>query len=125
MSILERLAAVKDTIPHYWPIGAFIHHNPLKGFEEMNFKDALPKAQEIFGGKVYMDVSYYLGLYNEGKIKLSIFEKNLLKTLKDNNLEEEAEEAKKFLMEISPLWESFRSYKKLKTSIVDAEVLST
>ena len=37
MSILEKLNAVKDTVPHYWPIGAFIHHNPLKGFEHLNF----------------------------------------------------------------------------------------
>ncbi len=124
MSIVEKLTAVKDTIPHYWPIGAFIHHNPLKGFEDMNFKDALPKAQEIFGGNVYMDSSYYLGLYNEGKVQLPILEKNLLKVLKDNNLEEQAEEAKVFLMDISPEWDSFRSYKKLKTSLIDEEVLS-
>ncbi len=123
MSILERLSAVQHTIPHYWPIGSFIHHNPLKGFEDMNFKDALPKAQEIFGGKVYMDASYYLDLYNQGKIELEIFEKNLLKILKDNKLEAHKEEAKKFLMEVSPNWESLRSYKKLEKVTLEDELL--
>ena len=124
MSIVEKLTAIKDTIPHYWPIGSFIHHNPLKGFEEMNFKDALPKAREIFGGKVYMDASYYVGLYKEGKIKLSIFEKNLEKVLKDNDLDVELDEAKKFLMEISPKWESLRSYKTLKTATIDDSLIA-
>jgi uncharacterized protein YbcC (UPF0753/DUF2309 family) len=124
MSILERLSAVQNTIPHYWPIGSFIHHNPLKGFEDMNFKDALPKAQEIFGGKVYMDSTYYLGLYDKGKIELEVFEKNLLKVLQDNNLEEQTEEAKKFLMEVSPKWESLRSYKKLEKVTLDTQLLT-
>jgi uncharacterized protein YbcC (UPF0753/DUF2309 family) len=82
MSILEKLNAVKDTVPHYWPIGAFIHHNPLKGFEHLNFKEGLDKAQSIFGGKVYMDPDYYISLYDEGKIKTEQLEKNLLKILK-------------------------------------------
>ena len=45
MSIVEKLNAIKDTVPHYWPIGAFIHHNPLKGFESMKFKEGLEKAR--------------------------------------------------------------------------------
>ena len=124
MSIIEKLNAVKDTIPHYWPIGSFIHHNPLKGFEEMNFKDALPKAQEIFGGKVYMDSEYYLGLYDEGKITLEAFEKNLTRSLKEHHLESHHDEAKQFLMEVSPAWESFRSYSKLKETPIDASLLA-
>lgn len=88
MSILEKLNAVKDTVPHYWPIGAFIHHNPLKGFEHLNFKEALDKAQGIFGGKVYMAPSYYINLYNEGKITSIELEKNVLMTLKETPLED-------------------------------------
>ena len=69
MSILEKLNAIKDTVPHYWPIGAFIHHNPLKGFEGMKFKEGLDKAQSIFGGKAYMDPDYYIERFNDGRIK--------------------------------------------------------
>jgi len=124
MSILEKLNAVKDTVPHYWPIGAFIHHNPLKGFEHLNFKDGLDKAQSIFGGKVYMDPDYYIALYNEGKIKTEQLEKNLLRLLKESNLENNLEEAKTFMLEISPLWNGLRSYEELKVHEID-EVLHT
>ena len=108
MSIIEKLNAVKSTVPHYWPIGSFIHHNPLKGFENMHFKDGLSKAKSIFGGQVYMDSSYYKDLYEEGKINDSIFEENIKKVLTDKGFNIPLEFAKKFLMEVSPLWSSLR-----------------
>ena len=108
MSIIKQLDSVKSTVPHYWPIGSFIHHNPLKGFENLHFKDGLNKAQSIFGGKVYMDSSYYMDLYKEGKIDNAIFEKNIEKVLADKNLNIPLEFAKKFLMQVSPQWRSLR-----------------
>lgn len=122
MSLLEKLNAVKDTVPHYWPIGAFIHHNPLKGFEDLNFKEALDKAQSIFGGKVYMDPDYYIALYHEGKVKPELLEKNLLRVLKEVKLENHISEAKKFMLEVSPLWDSYRSYEDLKINEIDEEL---
>ena len=119
MSLLEKLNAVKDTVPHYWPIGAFIHHNPLKGFEHLNFKEGLSKAQSIFGGNVYMEPSYYIGLYNEGKISPSLLEKNLLALLKEHQLENYLEQAKAFLLDVSPSWKSLRSYEALKVETID------
>jgi len=119
MSLFEKLNAIKDTVPHYWPIGAFIHHNPLKGFEHLNFKEALDKAQDTFGGKVYMDSDYYIGLLNEDKISAESLEKNLLKVLKEAHLEKYIEQAKTFLLEVSPLWGSYRNYEALKTSKID------
>lgn len=107
-AIVEKLNSVKDTVPHYWPIGSFIHHNPLKGFENLNFKDGLSKAQSIFGGKVYMDSSYYMDLYEEGKILDSVFESNVNKVLLDKGFDIPLEFAKKFLMEVSPKWNSLR-----------------
>jgi len=124
MSIIEKLNSVKDTIPHYWPIGSFIHHNPLKGFEDMNFKDALEKAQGIFGGKVYMNPSYYLDLYNQGKIEPSIFEKNISKLLKDNDFDVDLTQAKSFLMQISPKWQSMRSEILLNDEELSDELLT-
>jgi uncharacterized protein YbcC (UPF0753/DUF2309 family) len=107
-AILEQLNAVKDTIPHYWPISSFIHHNPLKGFENLHFKDGLRKAQSVFGGKVYMDSSYYMELYKKEKIDDTIFENNIKKVLSDKGFDIPLEFAKKFLMEVSPQWGSLR-----------------
>ena len=122
MSILEKLNAVKNTVPHYWPIGAFIHHNPLKGFEHLNFKEGLDKAQSIFGGQVYMDPMYYIGLYDEGKVNPQLLEKNLLKVLQEAGLEAYLEEAKTFMLNVSPLWNSLRSYEALKVNDIDQDL---
>lgn len=104
MSIAEKLNAVKNTVPHYWPIGSFIHHNPLKGFEDLHFKEGLNKAQSIFGGKVYMDPAYYMELYKQGKIDMAALEANLKYLLEKNSLKIDLEFAKTFLLEVSPNW---------------------
>ncbi len=122
MSIIEKLNAVKGTIPHYWPIGSFIHHNPLKGFENMHFKDGLNKAQSIFGGKVYMEPSYYKDLYKEDKINDSIFEKNIKKVLLDKDFNIPLEFAKQFLLDVSPQWSSLRVELISKKEKIDDEL---
>ena len=122
MSILDKLNAVKDTVPNYWPMGTFTYQNRLKGFEHLNFKDGLNKAQSIFGGKVYMDPDYYLRLYNEGKIKPELLEKNLLRPLKEADLETHVKDAKTFMLEVSPLWNGLRSYEELKVHEIDKEL---
>lgn len=107
-SIIDKLNSIKDTIPNNWPIGTFIYNNPLKGFEDLHFKDGLAKAQSIFGGKVYMDSSYYMDLYEQGKIQDSVFESNLKKILAEKSFDIPLKFAKKFLMEVSPKWSSLR-----------------
>jgi uncharacterized protein YbcC (UPF0753/DUF2309 family) len=126
MSILEKLNRVKDTIPHYWPIGSFIHHNPLKGFEDLNFKEALPKAQSIFGGRVYMESSYYLRHYEEGTISHEAFEKSLKHILLEQGFEEEeaCKIATLFLLESNRQWDSFRSHARLRGYHVDEEIVA-
>ena len=124
MSVLERLNAVKDTVPHYWPIGSFIHHNPLKGFESMHFKDGLKKAQSIFGGKVYMGSPYFMELYRQGKIDMTIFEANVKQLLEKNGLELDLKSTITFLMEIGPKWQSLRNSFFLKKRPVDEELLA-
>ena len=122
MSIVEKLNSIKDTVPHYWPIGSFIHHNPLKGFEDLHFKDALKKAQSIFGGKVYMDSSYFMELYKEGKIDNVIFESNIEKVILEKNLDVPLQLAKSFLMEVSPKWNSLRIKFLYKKEQIDSEL---
>ncbi len=120
--IKEKIQYVENIIPNYWPIGTFIHHNPLKGFEKKKFKEALKLAQEIFNAKVYMEPSYYISLYKEGKIKQHILEENLLNTLKEYGFSKHFHDARNFLIEVSPRWESFRSYKHLSKINVDKDL---
>jgi uncharacterized protein YbcC (UPF0753/DUF2309 family) len=124
MSIIEKLNAVKNTVPHYWPIGSFIHHNPLKGFEHLNFKDGLQKAKSIFGGKVYMEPSYYLNLYEDGKIRSSLLEENLRRVLSDDGLEQYYDLAAKCLLDVNPQWNSLRSSAAAIEHEIDKDLLA-
>jgi len=124
MSIIEKLNSVKNTVPHYWPIGSFIHHNPLKGFEGLPFKEGLKKAQSIFGGKVYMESSYYLDLYEKGKISSDILKSNLKELLQGTELEEHYDLAKKCLLEVNPKWNSLRKSASDKEHEIDKELLT-
>lgn len=116
--IKETIDKVKHTIPHYWPIKTFIHHNPLIAFEKLPFKEAIEKAKDIFESKVYMDPDYYIDLYMKGTIREDIFEKNLTEFLEINGYEKYFYEAKQFLIEISPLWEK---YKYMEPEISDSK----
>lgn len=124
MSIIEKLNSIKGTVPHYWPIGSFIHHNPLKGFEGDHFKDALAKAKSIFGGKVYMDSSYFMELYHEGKIDNNIFEKNIQELLLEKKFDIPLTFAKSFLMDVSPKWNSLRIKFLYKKEKIDEQLYS-
>lgn len=124
MGIVEKLNAIKDTVPHYWPIGAFIHHNPLKGFEGMKFKEGLDNAQDIFGGQVYMAPDYYVERYSDGRIKPEHLEKNLKLLLEKENLDTCLQDAIDFMIKVSPTWKSLRSYAALKVENIDASLHS-
>ncbi|UCN00761.1 DUF2309 domain-containing protein [Sulfurimonas sp. SWIR-19] len=123
-TIMQKLDAVKGTVPHYWPIGAFIHHNPLKGFEHLHFKEGVAQAQSIFGGNVYMQPSYYLNLYKEGKINPNLLEANLKEILKSDGLQEHYDLAKKCLTEVNPKWNSLRSTADLNEHEIDEDLLA-
>ncbi|MBT5935067.1 putative inorganic carbon transporter subunit DabA [Sulfurimonas sp.] len=124
MGIIDKLNAIKNTVPHYWPIGSFIHHNPLKGFEHLNFKDGLSKAKKIYGGKVYMEPSYYLKFYNERKISHSLLEKNLKEILEIDGLAQYYDLAMKCLLEVNPQWNHFRKQADSKEHEIDEELLA-
>ncbi|MFW6307451.1 MAG: putative inorganic carbon transporter subunit DabA [Campylobacterales bacterium] len=124
MSVAQKLDSIKDTFPHYWPIGSFIHHNPLKGFEDLHFKEGLKRAQQIFGGRTYMDSSYFMELYNQGKIDEKILEENINNNLSDLGFDIPIEIIKKFMMEVSPQWDDLRRRFLYKQEEADTELYS-
>ncbi|GAB6077441.1 DUF2309 domain-containing protein [Hydrogenobaculum acidophilum] len=99
-------------IPYYWPMTTFISRNPLMGFEDMPFRDALKKASKLFRAKVYMPSSYYVELYKEGIIKKDIFEDNLMEELKNIGLPNYFQEAKKYMVDISPSLDEYKEIPK-------------
>ncbi|MGD8573279.1 MAG: DUF2309 domain-containing protein, partial [Gammaproteobacteria bacterium] len=54
--------------PYFWPMRAFIHHNPLHGLEHMPFQHAVEKGAKLFHGQVYLPRAAYQQYLHQGKI---------------------------------------------------------
>ncbi len=65
-SIIENAV---DLFHNFWPMTSFIHHNPLHGFENMHFEDAINKAQTYFHNRKFLSRSQYQDFFIKGKIK--------------------------------------------------------
>ena len=57
-----------EPIPFFWPMRAFIHHNPLHGLEQLPFDEAVAEGQRLFHGAGFLPRKTYQGYYREGKI---------------------------------------------------------
>ncbi|MBT8120749.1 MAG: DUF2309 domain-containing protein [Gammaproteobacteria bacterium] len=57
-----------ETIPLFWPMRSFIHHNPLQGLEKLSFKDAIAEGEKLFHGRGFLHRNIYQRYYNEEKI---------------------------------------------------------
>jgi uncharacterized protein len=62
-------------LPAQSPLKDFVHHNTLHAFQHLSFHEALQKASENFGYKVYWDTEKYRELYRKGKISLEIIDR--------------------------------------------------
>lgn len=55
-------------VPFFWPMRAFIHHNPLHGFEDLPFGEAAQKGSQLFHGRSFLPRKTYQGYLEEGRI---------------------------------------------------------
>lgn len=63
-----------EPIPYFWPMRAFIHHNPLHGLENHQFEDAVNKGKILFHGNGFLLRSQYQNYYTAGKIDAQALE---------------------------------------------------
>jgi len=59
-----------EPIPFFWPMRAFIHHNPLHGLERMSFEEAIAEGQNLFHGAGFLPRSTYQRYYKHNKIDI-------------------------------------------------------
>lgn len=52
----------------FWPLTSFIACNPLKGFEDLPFEEALRLSGRLFGARGFMPLSEYRAMYESGRI---------------------------------------------------------
>ncbi len=57
-----------DIIPPLWPLRTAIAINPLVGLEELEFHEAIRRAQGWWGGRGYLPNEHYRRYYREGRI---------------------------------------------------------
>ncbi|WP_455376581.1 DUF2309 domain-containing protein [Kaarinaea lacus] len=59
-----------EPIPYFWPMRAFIHHNPLHGLERMTFEEAVAEGQRLFHGAGFLPRATYQNYCRHNKIDI-------------------------------------------------------
>jgi hypothetical protein len=68
MELRETVRLASEVIAYYYPMGAFVHHNPLHGYEGLNFEDALECGKKLFGAKEFLDEEIFIDYLRTGRI---------------------------------------------------------
>ncbi|MGB0911571.1 MAG: putative inorganic carbon transporter subunit DabA, partial [Nitrospirales bacterium] len=77
MEVLSLVKLASEPISHYWPMGTFIHHNPLHGLEHLPFGEAINKATRFLGGQGYLPNTEYRNYHQQGRITLEAIDEAL------------------------------------------------
>ncbi|MFN3404732.1 MAG: YbcC family protein [Cytophagaceae bacterium] len=80
---------LKKYLPSQPPLKDFIFQNPLKAFQIEKFHDALNRAGELYGYKMYYTPMEYNDLYKSGRITEEVLEKVLKEKNKGNDIKNE------------------------------------
>lgn len=68
MQIRSMIFVAGEPIPFFWPMRAFIHHNPLHGLEKLPFEQAVEVGEQLFHGAGFLPRSSYQQYQRQGKI---------------------------------------------------------
>jgi uncharacterized protein YbcC (UPF0753/DUF2309 family) len=82
-SIIQKsIAEAAKTIGKTWPLYSFVTSNPLVGYEQLHFQEAVKKAGQLFNAKVYPEAAVFRQALERGEIN----KKMLCDLLKENEL---------------------------------------
>ena len=62
------LEHLRHLLPNQGPIKDFIHHNPLHGFQSLEFHEGVNLASCLLGSKKYLDPDFYKTEFEKGRI---------------------------------------------------------
>ena len=68
LKIRSMIYVAAEPVPYFWPMRAFIHHNPLHGLEKLPFQHAVEKGTNLFHGNGYLPRAGYQKYLSQGKI---------------------------------------------------------
>lgn len=85
--IINSIDEAAKVIGKTWPLYTFVASNPLSGYENSSFSEAVNTAKENFGSNAFPSAELYKQAWEKGDI-----DKNILASLlKENNLTESSE----------------------------------
>jgi uncharacterized protein YbcC (UPF0753/DUF2309 family) len=66
--VRDIVAAAADDIGQAWPLHSFVTANPLAGFEDQPFHDAVREGERLFGGDGYPSASVFRRAWEQDRI---------------------------------------------------------
>lgn len=67
-ALKELVHKASVVIAHYWPMTAFVHHNPIRSLETFPFDEAVHVARRFIGGRGYLSNEMYRDLVKSERI---------------------------------------------------------
>jgi len=77
-----------EPVPFFWPMRAFIHHNPLHGFEHLPFEQAVEKGSRLFHARGFLPRAEYQRYLANGRVDRQALEAGVRRFVgtRDENL---------------------------------------
>jgi hypothetical protein len=76
-TIQDSIDKAATTVGPVWPIHSFVTANPLSGFEDLPFGEAVTQAADLLGGRGYPSPATFRAALDDGRIDPEILESEL------------------------------------------------
>ena len=75
----DQIERASRLIGKTWPLYSFVTSNPLSGYENSEFSEAIQKAKELLGTEIFPEASMFRQAFNNGEIEEAILKAQLEK----------------------------------------------
>src|SRR6056297_2497049 len=76
-AIDESIDAAADAVGSVWPLHSFVTANPLAGYEDQSFHEAVADAERVLGGEGYPSADVFRRALESGQIDREILSSKL------------------------------------------------
>ncbi|MEJ2399331.1 MAG: Na-translocating system protein MpsB, partial [Gammaproteobacteria bacterium] len=83
LKIRSMIYVAAEPVPFFWPMRAFIHHNPLHGLEGMPFETAVVKGSHLFHGQAFLPRALYQEYLHKGSVDRERLQQEITDFLQD------------------------------------------
>ncbi|MFW5999997.1 MAG: putative inorganic carbon transporter subunit DabA, partial [Halorubrum sp.] len=73
----DEIGAAATAVGSVWPVHSFVTANPLSGFEDLPFDEAVSRASDLLGGRGYPRAETFRRALDEGRIDSDLLAERL------------------------------------------------